>query len=79
MEKEYRIKNFDDLIEFIETQDLPLKDFEEIVRQTLGVIVLLGDNYEKGYLIEKLKDFRNKFGPGQERPIFLMDGLDCLE
>ena len=40
------------------------------------VIILLGEEYDKSYLIEKLKDFQNKFGPGQERPLFIMEDLD---
>ena len=76
MTKQFKIKSFDDLIEFIQNEDASLKDIEEIVRQTMCVIVLLGDNYDKSYLIEKLKNFRNKYRNGQERPLFIMEDLD---
>ena len=76
MTKQFKIKSFDDLIEFIENEDTSLKDIEEIVRLTMCVIVLLGEEYDKSYLIEKLKNFRNKYGNGQERPLFIMEDLD---
>ena len=71
--QEYKISSFDDLIEFIETQDVPLKDIEEIVRLTMNVIVLIEGDYSKSDLIEKLKDFNSNFKEGQERPLFIMD------
>ena len=76
MTKQFKIKSFDDLIEFIENEEASLKEIEEIVRQTMCVIVLLGEEYDKSYLIEKLKDFKNKYTNGQERPLFIMDNFD---
>ena len=75
MTKQFKIKLFDDLIEFIENEEASLKEIEEIVRQTMCVIVLLGENYDKSYLIEKLKDFRSKYNSAQERPLFIMDNF----
>ena len=76
MTKQFKIKLFDDLIEFIENEEASLKEIEEIVRQTMCVIVLLGEEYDKSYLIEKLKEFRNKYRNGQERPLFIMEDFD---
>jgi hypothetical protein len=43
MTKQFKIRSFDDLIEFIENEEASLKEIEEIVRQTMCVIVLLGE------------------------------------
>ncbi len=72
MTKQFKIKSFDDLIEFIENEEASLKDIEEIVRQTMRVIVISDEKYDKRDLIEKLKDFWNKFKDAQERPLFLI-------
>ena len=71
MTKQFKIKSFDDLIEFIENEEASLKEIEEIIRQTLRVIVISDEKYDKRDLIEKLKDFWNKFKGPQERPLFL--------
>ena len=76
MTKQFKIKSFGDLIEFIENEEASLKDIEEIVRQTMSVIVISDEKYDKRHLIEKLKDFRNKYRNGQERPLFIMEDLD---
>ena len=71
MTKQFKIKSFDDLVEFIENEEASLKDIEKIIRQTMRVIVISDEKYDKRDLIEKLKDFWNKFKGGQERPLFL--------
>jgi hypothetical protein len=72
MNKQFKIRSFDDLIEFIENEEASPKEIEEIVRQTIGVIILFDDYYDKSYLINRLKDFWHKFKHSQERPIFLL-------
>ena len=57
MEKQYIVKSFDDLIEFIETQDASSKDIQEIISKTIGVYSFLTPQYNKSELIEDLKSY----------------------
>ena len=79
MERQYKISSFDDLIYFIENEEASLKEIENIINQTLRVIVISGEDYDKSLLIEELKTFWNKFKNSQERPIFLDLMRDSLD
>ena len=71
MIKEFKISSFDDLIEFIETQDIPPKDIEEIIAETMFVYTSLKDNFNKDDLINKLNEYWSKYRSIQERPLFM--------
>jgi len=72
MTKQFKIKSFDDLIEFIENEEASLKDIESIINHTMRVIVISDEKYDKSHMIDKLKDFWDKFKDVQECPLFLI-------
>ena len=75
MEKQYIIKSFDDLIEFIETQDASSKDIQEIISKTIGVYTFLKPHFNKTALLQDLKSYWSEFKNRSltDRPLFLTD------
>ena len=64
------IRNFDELILFLESNNLTNAQQAEIIKTTLGVYTLYDDGND---IIAELKEFWSKFGqiPANERPLFL--------
>jgi hypothetical protein len=63
------IQNFDELIEFIETNDLSIENISKLVKECIGVhIVFYTDKTE---LKNDLKTFWQQYKNTTERPIFL--------
>ncbi|WP_242120955.1 hypothetical protein [Aestuariivivens sediminicola] len=71
MIKEFKISSFEDLIEFIKTQDVPAKDITEIIADTMSIYTSLEDNFNRDDLVNKLKDYWIKWKNIRERPFFL--------
>ena len=63
------INNFEQLIEFIEGHNLSETQRNELVRQSLDVIVLFP--LTKQELVSELKTFWGLYSNNQERPLFL--------
>ena len=63
------INNFEQLIEFIEGHNLSETQRNELVRQSLDVIVLFP--LTKQELVLELKTFWGLYSNNQERPLFL--------
>jgi hypothetical protein len=75
MKKQIKIKSFNDLIEFIEIQNAPAIDVQDIIAMTMGVYVSFTSQDHKIKLIKDLKRYWSKYKnrPLKDRPIFLGD------
>lgn len=75
MSEQIEINTFDDLINFIETQNASTKDIQNIISKTVGVYVFLNSDNDKTQLIKDLKTYWSKYKnkPLAERPMFLCD------
>ena len=64
------INNYDELILFIESNDLTSEQIAELIKNCLNVYTI---HFENSDIIEELKEYWNKFGhlPRSERPLFL--------
>jgi hypothetical protein len=63
------IQNFDELIEFIETNDLSIENISKLVKECIGVYIVFYSN--KDELIKDLIVFWDEYKDTTERPIFL--------
>jgi hypothetical protein len=66
---EIEINNIDDLLDFILQTKLNEKEVNEVINNTLKVIVF--GEYEKKELAKLVKEFYNKYSSLEERPLFL--------
>ena len=71
--KQISITSFDELIEFIKTQNAPMKDIFKIVSETVGVKVFFTSHDDKELLITDLNHYWNAYKnrPIHNRPIML--------
>jgi len=71
MRKQFKIRSFDDLIDFIENEDAPKKDIGNIISNILSVWVWSSQYKDKKELIKDLREYWSKWKNKRERPIFL--------
>ena len=71
MNKSVVISSFNDLIDFLETNEVSFEEVERIVSKTIGVYVWVED---KTKLIQDLKEYWKEYKnkPLSERPIFFL-------
>ncbi len=63
-----KIKNHNDLLEFIKREDVPPRAAAEIICKTLGVVMLF--ELSKENLIKELEKFIVVYGNADARPLF---------
>ena len=63
------IQNFEQLIEFIETNNLSIDNISKLVKECIGVHIVFYT--DKNELMNDLKDFWQHWKHTTERPIFL--------
>lgn len=73
MTKQFKIKLFDDLIDFIENEEASPKDIEHIISTTIGAYLCVSDYKDKRELIKDIKTYWNKYKNRllMDRPLFL--------
>lgn len=67
---EIEIKTFDDLIQFLENNELSEKKINEILMTTIQSLYT-GDTANKKEMILALKEFWNDWSDKPERPLFI--------
>lgn len=67
---EVEIRTFNDLIKFIEENELPEKKINEILMTTIQSLYT-GDTANKKEMILALKEFWNDWSDKPERPLFI--------
>jgi len=67
---EVEIKTFEDLIQFVEENDLSEEKINEILMATIQSLYT-GDTGNKSEMIKTLKEFWEKWSDKPERPLFI--------
>jgi hypothetical protein len=63
------IENFDDLIEFIETNDLSIDQISNLTKETIDLHIMFYN--DRSELMTDLKDYWASWNHTTERPLFL--------
>ncbi len=80
MSKDITINGFEELVYFLKSNDLTVKQTIQIIAEGLKVHFYFGDYKTKEELIDALETFWDKWGDQPEKPIFGdMDPIDVIE
>lgn len=80
MGKDITIHKFEELVDFLKSNDLTVKQTIEIIAQGLKVHFYFGNYKTKKELIDALETFWDKWGDQPEKPIFGdMGSIDVVE
>lgn len=71
MSTKVMIKSYDDLIAFIQRDDVDFENALKVVRKYLNVAVFVGDDYTKAVLIKDVALYIKRFGDDEIKPLFL--------
>lgn len=80
MSKDVTLYGFEELVEFLKSNDLTVKQTIQIIAEGLKVHFYFGNYKTKEELIDALETFWDKWGDQREKPIFGdMGSIDVVE